>query len=1307
LLQLDFLGDIRVVTDGTVRDLPRSRKTRALLAYLAVTGRPHRRDRLCALFWDVPDDPRGALRWSLSKLRALADEPGRTRIRADRTTVAFDPEGTEIDVLELRRRVGAGLDAMTADQLADTASAFRGEFLEGLDLDSCPEFQAWCLAERQELRMLRCRVLKRLAALLASTPERALPHVRTLVDLDPFDEAARAMLVRVLAADGRHDEAEKQYELSRRALAELGAPATGELDRTWRDLRAGRRTAISGGVVADSTTGSVDAAARGAPVPRENATAEPAGERKQITVLVASVGRTSPDAEHDPEAAMQELDPALEAMKDHVRRYDGLVSAAQPDGLTAVFGAPVAHEDHAVRACHAAIAMQAAVRNRVDGSPALGIGLHSGEAVIRAIRDGASSRYEAIGPVVSLATRVGALAEPGVILLTHETARRAEGFVHVQPAETIAAGEPHGGLMALRGTTGARNRWEVQAARALTPFVGRDAEVAALVGAMRRVESGRGELVAVVADPGIGKSRLIHEFVRAAVPAGWGVLETSAASHDTRASYRPVSALLRAWFGIEQRDQKPVMESKVRARIEDLHPELRPALPALMSLLDLPMADTDWPTLSPPQRRRRTLDAVKALLACECRGRPVVLLFEDLHWIDTETQAVLDTLVDSLGALRILLLVTHRPEYRHGWSGKSYFSQLRLLPLAAEAADRLMKSLLGSDKSLDGLKRELVARTEGTPLFVEETVRALAEAGSLSGRQGDYRPARSIATFEIPSTVQAVIAARIDRLPPASKNLLQVASVIGRDIPLSLLQHVAKMPEDVLQQALGDLRAAEFLHEAQLLPDVVYTFKHALTHEVAYGSVLRERRRAIHVEIVETIGTLNRDRIDEQVEQLAHHAVKGRLWDHAIRYLFRAAGKAIQRSAHRQAMEFLQQGLELIPKLPDSAARLRVELDFQKALGVTLMASKGWGAQEVDDAYVRAQTLAEALADERELFVVLRGQGQFHMIRGEVQIARRFGDRCQALAAKAGDPAMRIETHHLFWSNCLFMGDYAGADRHAEHGIADYDRQRDHRLTYIYSGHDPGVCCRSFSGLALWQRGEADRALVRCEEALALASDLKHPLTTGLAYWGLSYIHMFRNDAAKAQAAAEREIAICEEYMLPLLLSQGRFQLGWALAAQGALGDGIALMQQGLEAISATGAEMGRPYFSALLAEALAKAGRAKEGLAEIDRALAIVDRDQAYFQLSEIRRLKGALLLQLPGYDPDAVTACFRGAIAAASEQGAPIGELRAAVSLARLLLHRGRRPEAHRLLSDLCDRMRGMPDSAELCEARALLGE
>jgi DNA-binding SARP family transcriptional activator/class 3 adenylate cyclase/predicted ATPase len=1325
VLSLRFLGQIRVERDGMLLALPPSRKTRALLAYLTLTGRPHRRDRLCSIFWEVPDDPRGALRWSLTKLRALVDEPSRIRILADREAVGLDPADADIDVLRVRERFQAGLESATPDQLSELAAGFRGELLEGLDLPDCLEFHTWLVAERQELKVQHCRLLHYLSAQLWARPAMALPYARALVHLDPDDETAWAMLVRLLAAAGRRDEAEQHYELGRRALAELGEPASGELERAKRELKQPSSVAFSSNPVIEPPPASSRLEAALAPIlapisPRPtipvmpNAVAEarvsgvPQAERKHVTVLFAALDNLAArDGETDPEAVMLEFDPVLLVIRDIVQRYGGVISTMHSDGLTALFGAPIAHEDHALRACRAAIAMQQHLTGAMGGTPLLRIGLHSGEVIVRAGGDGPAAHVEAVGPVVSLVSRICALTSPGTTVLTEETARRADGFLQVQPltVEPDVVGAPSQRLLRLLGTAGTRTRWEVRAARGLTPFLGRDAEMEALSKATTRVVAGHGEVVAIVADPGIGKSRLAHEFLHAALPASWRVLEASAAAEDARSAYRPVSALLRAWLGVEERDLNPEIEGKLRAKIEGQYPELRPALPALTSLLDLPTADEEWPGLSSPERRRRMQTAVKAVLACESGTKPLALLFEDLHWIDGETQAFLDTLVNGLGPIKLLLLVTYRPEYRHDWAGKSYFSQLRLLPLRTPEAEWLLRSLLGDDESLENLRRGLVERIEGTPLYAEETVRALAEAGAFSGQPGNYRLVRPLQMLEIPSTIQAVIAARIDRLAPASKSVLQAAAVIGRDVPFMLLKHVAGMAEDALRDELATLQAAEFLFETRLLPDVEYSFKHALTREVAYATVLRERRRELHVEIVCTIETVAHGRIDEQIERLAHHAIKGNLWEKAVRYLDRAASKAIQRSAHRQALTFLGQGLELIPKLADAHARLKIELDYQKAIGVATMAAKGWGAQEVSDAYLRARTLAEQLGDSRELFVVLRGQGQFHMIRGEVRIARELGERCIELARGADDPALEIETHHLFWSNSFFMGDYADAGHHSERGVALYDRQRDHRLTYVYSGHDPGVCCRCFSGLSLWQQGKAEQAMSRCQDALILARQVSHPLTLALAHWGMSYLHIFRREPAAAQREAEAEIAICEEYLLPLLLSQGRFQLGWALAAQGALREGIVLMQEGLEAISATGAEMGRPYFLALLAEALAKSGAPQEGLKGIEQALHIVENNQARFQLPEILRLKGEALMLLPSPNTEAAAESFRDAMAMARKQGVPLLELRAATSLARVLHRKGSRTEIRRLLVPIYRRCERMPESIDLREAHALL--
>jgi tetratricopeptide (TPR) repeat protein len=333
--------------------------------------------------------------------------------------------------------------------------------------------------------------------------------------------------------------------------------------------------------------------------------------------------------------------------------------------------------------------------------------------------------------------------------------------------------------------------------------------------------------------------------------------------------------------------------------------------------------------------------------------------------------------------------------------------------------------------------------------------------------------------------------------------------------------------------------------------------------------MLRERRRALHVELFRTIRSHYRDRLEEQVERLAYHARAGELWDDAVENLYLAAEKAIRRSAHRQAAELLAEGLELIAKLPEGSERLRRELNFHKAMGVTMMAAKGWAAPEVANAYAQARAISERLGDQHELFVALRGQGQFHMIRGELVIARDLGDRCMALVKDEWDVGAHIESHHLFWSTGFFMGDYANAEHHAGRGMALYERERDHRLTYMYSGHDPGVCCRCFSALLLWQQGYAEKALRRGREALDLALSVSHPLTIALTYWAMSYLHLLRREPEQSRHWAEHEIAVCDEYMLPLLHSQGTFQVGWALAAEGIVEQGLERMRAGLEELVA------------------------------------------------------------------------------------------------------------------------------------------
>ena len=392
-------------------------------------------------------------------------------------------------------------------------------------------------------------------------------------------------------------------------------------------------------------------------------------------------------------------------------------------------------------------------------------------------------------------------------------------------------------------------------------------------------------MVALVGEPGAGKSRLVWELAHSHRTAGWLVLEASAVSYGKATPLLPAMDVLRIYFGLDDRDDARRAREKLLGKLLALDDSLRPGLPALEALLDLPVADAAWTSLGAEQRRRRQLDVVKHLLLRESQAQPLLVVIEDLHWVDADTQTLLDDLVETLPSHRLLLLVNYRPEYRHGWGGKSYYAQIRLDPLPPESAESLLDSLLGADPGLQPLRPLLIERAQGNPFFLEETVRALAETGVLGGEPGAYRLTRAPQVVQVPATVQAILAARIDRLPPEDKTLLQSASVIGADVPQALLEAIGDIPPDDLAHGLGRLQSAEFLYQTRLFPDAEYTFKHALTHEVAYASLLGQRRRDLHARVVEAIERVYADRLAEHRDRLAHHAFRGEVWSKALAYL--------------------------------------------------------------------------------------------------------------------------------------------------------------------------------------------------------------------------------------------------------------------------------------------------------------------------------------------------------------------------------------------------------------------------------------
>jgi len=619
------------------------------------------------------------------------------------------------------------------------------------------------------------------------------------------------------------------------------------------------------------------------------------GERKQVTVLFADIkGSLELLSDRDPEEARKLLDPVLERMMEAVHRYEGTVNQVMGDGIMALFGAPLAHEDHAVRACYAALAMQQAIHRytaevrRDHGIEVqIRVGLNSGEVVVRAIGSDLRMDYSAVGQTTHLAARMEQLATPGSTRLTGETLRLAEGFVQVVPIGPI----PVKGLSApvdvfeLAGPSATRTRLQAAAARGLTRFVGRGQELVHLRQALDKAAGGHGQVVAVVGEPGVGKSRLLWEFIHSHRTQDWLILESSSVSYGKASAYLPVIDFCKSYFRIEARDDARSVREKVTGKLLTLDESFRAMVPAFLSLLEVPSDDAAWDALDPGQRRRRTVDGLRRMLLRESQIQPLCLVFEDLHWVDAETQGLLDALVEGLPTARILLLVNYRPEYRHGWGSKTYYSQLRLDPLPPESAEELLRSVLGEDDDLEPLKRLLVKRTEGVPFFLEESVRTLVETGALVGERGGYRLGRPFDTIQVPATVQAILAARIDRLPPEDKTLLQTAAVIGKDVPFAILEAISDTSEEPLRHGLGRLLASEFLYETALFPELEYTFKHALTQEVAYGGLLQERRRDLHARIVRAFESLYPGRAGEQTSWLILHAFRGEVWDRAVAYL--------------------------------------------------------------------------------------------------------------------------------------------------------------------------------------------------------------------------------------------------------------------------------------------------------------------------------------------------------------------------------------------------------------------------------------
>jgi class 3 adenylate cyclase/tetratricopeptide (TPR) repeat protein len=932
------------------------------------------------------------------------------------------------------------------------------------------------------------------------------------------------------------------------------------------------------------------------------------GERKQVTVLFSDMkGSTEQIADRDPEDARRLLDPILERMMEAVDRYEGTVNQVMGDGIQALFGAPLAYEDHAVRACFAALKMQESIKKyaeevrRKEGLPLqIRVGLNSGEVIVRLLGRELHMNYSAHGETIHLAARMEQMATPGTILISSQTHQLAEGYVVTQPL----------GPMFVKGLTApvvtyellgaaAVSRLQALATHGLTRFVGRENEMSQLRQALERTQEGHGQILCLLGEAGVGKSRLIQEFIQSGHTANWRILEAHAVSYGAAISYLPMTEFLKGYFQLATSDEPSAIREKMTSKLLSLDEELLPTLPALLTLLGLPDGDLHSSLSDPPQRRQRTLEALKRLLFRESQEQPLLILLEDLHSIDPETEALIDGIVDGLPAARILLVVSCRPEYRHPWASKTYYTQVPIDPLVPDVAREMLTTLIGGDPQLDPLKRILIEKTGGIPFFLEESVRALVETGDLIGKPASYQAKKSISAIKIPVTIEGLLNSRIDRLAPVDKRLLQAAAVIGYQVPFSILQAVGDLSSESLREALKRLQASEFLHETSLFPDIEYTFKHGLIHDAAYQMLSLDRRRALHLAALNAGEKLYDDQLFEKAGWLAFHAFLARAWDRAVVHLQAAASREIARAANRVAVRHLENALIAIDNLP-AEERTTLAIDLRIALRHAL--TPLGRVQQTLDSLSAAESLAVELNDRSRLGRVVSFTANCLVLQARYKEALETGARALSIARDVGDHRVEVATCMYMARAMMLRGEYQPAIATLKEIIGQLGTKPSddfHGLPVL-----PATFARSNLAGCLAEIGAFEEAAAHASVAATLADAIGQPDSITWGYWSIGSVALARGASGEAILVFDRLLDVCRTHDLDAYASRIMAALGRTMARVGQVREGLSLLEKAVALDGSAEPQVTRSFALTSLSEALLLAGEMEKSMAAATQVL-------------------------------------------------------------------------------------------------------
>jgi predicted ATPase len=930
--------------------------------------------------------------------------------------------------------------------------------------------------------------------------------------------------------------------------------------------------------------------------------------------------------------------------------------------------------------------------------------------VVGEVGGGARQEQLALGETPNVAARLQGLAAPNTLVVSAAAVPLLGGFFACRSLGTHrlkGVPQPMEVSQVLYEST-ARSRLEVVGSTGLTPLVGREQELGLLRERWARVKEGLGQVVLLSGEAGIGKSRLVQVLKEhvAAEPQTWLTPCQCSPYYQNTALYPMIDLLERVVLRFERAESPAQKLRKLEGFVVQYGLPLAEAVPLFAALLSLPLTTDYAPlALSPEQQKQQTLHALLTILLRIAAQQPVLLVMEDLHWVDPSTLELLTLLVDQGPTARILALFTCRPDFSPPWTGRAHLTQVTLPRLPRRQAAEMTSRVAHGHALPPDVVEQIVAKTDGVPLFVEELTKMVLESGLLQEQEDGYTLTGPLPPLAIPTTLHDSLMARLDRLA-AVKGLAQLGATLGREFSYELLWAVSPWDEDTIQQGLHRLVAAEFLYQRGLPPQATYVFKHALIQEAAYQSLLRSTRQQHHQRIAQVLEARFPEIVETQPELVAHHYTEAGLSTQALPYWQRAGERALRRSASVEAISHLTKGLEVLTTLPDTPERTHQELAMQTTLGAAFMVTKGYAAPEVERVYARARTLCQQMGDAPQLFQVLRGLWLFYLIRAELQTARELGEQLLTLAQRVRDVALLVEAHYALGNTLNYVGEFVHAQTHLAQGLALSERQP-HRAHAFPYGYDAGVACRAYAALTLWVLGYPDQALERSHAALSRAQELSHPHSLAYALIFAAIFHQYRREGRLTQEWAEAVLSLSSEHGLTHLLALGSILRGWARAAQGQSEEGIAQICQGLASWQATGARGAGSLLLALLAEAYGQVGQVEEGLRVVAEGLVEVEYTGERRHEAELYRLKGELLLACSvEHHPDAET-CFCQALAIARHQQAKSWELRAAMSLARLWQQQGKDAEARELLGSIYGWFTEGFDTADLQEAKALLEE